>query len=805
MYKTHLCLITKMSNKLVERVGALCYRMPLSLKHQKFLGGITTASEIQWWLRYCQDVYHDVERPRKLEHVERKFPPLIVQFLFDKPREEDDLLYSAIFIKYLQAAIVDTFEVNTHGDWRECYCASLIREGVEFRFQFPYLLTTLDNIQVFYEHLQNIMSKDISQHLNTHLYEEGVPLYDGRYDEVNFVGYLGPDFDVNDEDESWVLDENQIFHPRNHSLTHNPDGFLNEKVLAVLEPYTGKEEFLYPFYLSLGYGAGNVKLRSESSPLGPPVYHRGSKGAKRTIETFGQCIAFNTLPLGGVRTSVRCSSPADHVSCDSPRCGAVKTLGYQPPVDDGDILGTMYLDDWNGLVSGGTYLHELEEVFVRSAFCIVDTHKSVVWVRARDYRDLTSNWYPMSDKDFNGLSKKGFKWSEPHPNNPEKEKWFKKTLKDMILDKWSDDTFVKKGMVFFPYNKYDRRHRDQKDSRVFNLFRGWKTWETAKGLMLDPSKVERVLEHIRAMCGYHEEAYEYALKWLAFTIQDPGRLVKSMWVLKGPQQCGKTSFFEWFGNYVLGPDYYVCTNPTSSLLKSRFNAPLIGKKLYVMNEQAERGEALSHSETLKSMITDEEQLFERKFADPVKEKNFISLVCTTNNEGNFKVPDSKEQRTFATEMDGQFVGNKEYFDALYSDPEETAAHFYLYLMDIDISGWKPGEIPMTPLHERLIGSSKSNLQQFLEEIIEEDPPRFLYTNQSGQDFFRVFSITFYEQFEEWCKGHGIRESYVGSQKNLSVKMASYFGSAKNIRIDGNLKKGWKLPYENAIATIHKYS
>ena len=59
------------------------------------------------------------------------------------------------------------------------------------------------------------------------------------------------------------------------------------------------------------------------------------------------------------------------------------------------------------------------------------------------------------------------------------------------------------------------------------------------------------------LCAGDEPAYQYLLRWLAHAVQHPETKVGVACLVRSQEGAGKTSFWEWFGKFVLGGKYYL--------------------------------------------------------------------------------------------------------------------------------------------------------------------------------------------------------------------------------------------------------
>jgi hypothetical protein len=73
------------------------------------------------------------------------------------------------------------------------------------------------------------------------------------------------------------------------------------------------------------------------------------------------------------------------------------------------------------------------------------------------------------------------------------------------------------------------------------------------------------------------------LKWLASKVQKPSIIPNVSLLFQSDQGTGKDTFFDWFGNNILGSQYYL-NEDKAELLFGRFNSLIENRLLIVVNE-----------------------------------------------------------------------------------------------------------------------------------------------------------------------------------------------------------------------------
>lgn len=241
--------------------------------------------------------------------------------------------------------------------------------------------------------------------------------------------------------------------------------------------------------------------------------------------------------------------------------------------------------------------------------------------------------------------------------------WDKKEC-EFVKD-WRKDPDLKE------YERVDFRPyciEDTTPDNIYNQFRGFNANKHYTEWCAKPTRpatdteegIGILLQHLKDLCGT-VEFYEYFMDWLAFKVQFPSRKNNIATILKSLQGAGKDSFFDWFGNEILGSKYYLNIQGLNQL--ENFNALLSCKLLVVLNE-FELKESISNKEKFKSLITNVVNVINEKHEKQRKEKDYTNYALLTNNTISFSI-ESGDRRITATEANNSICNNKEYFDKMY--------------------------------------------------------------------------------------------------------------------------------------------
>ena len=114
------------------------------------------------------------------------------------------------------------------------------------------------------------------------------------------------------------------------------------------------------------------------------------------------------------------------------------------------------------------------------------------------------------------------------------------------------------------------------------------------------------------------------IAFLANLIQHPHNKAYTALIIKSIQGTGKDTILNWFGNNILGADYYF-NEDSIDLLFGRFNSCMENKILCVLNEASGK-DTFILNEKIKNAITRNINTIERKGQTPYDNVNNIGYI-----------------------------------------------------------------------------------------------------------------------------------------------------------------------------------
>lgn len=369
------------------------------------------------------------------------------------------------------------------------------------------------------------------------------------------------------------------------------------------------------------------------------------------------------------------------------------------------------------------------------------------------------------------------KYTYKPPPDGEGEGSFEEEEREFVKD-WRKDTQL------LEYERVDFRPYCMEDTtpdNIYNQFRGFNAMPYYQEWLQKPVEKRRkatdtadgiavLLRHIKDLCG-NMEFYEYFLDWLAFKIQFPSRKNNIATILKSLQGAGKDSFFDWFGNEILGSKYYLNIQGLNQL--ENFNALISCKLLVVLNE-FELKESVSNKEKFKSLITNMVNVINEKHEKQRKEKDYTNYALLTNQIISFSI-ESGDRRMTATEANNAICNDKSYFDMMYKliygrdkkgeyVGKEYIAPFFHFLLQrqVENKDWI-GTRVKTEYYKTLQDYSISPLVRFFEFLNNKFYKYGALYNKKADEITEcgksVFTSThFYEMFKDFRTEWGYKSA-----------------------------------------------
>lgn len=353
---------------------------------------------------------------------------------------------------------------------------------------------------------------------------------------------------------------------------------------------------------------------------------------------------------------------------------------------------------------------------------------------------------------------------------------------EKFIPKWLDDIHIREynNVDFLPYPK-------KCDEKTYNLF---------KGLAIEKVEVENVTNfdlitnHIKYLCGDDDDCYNYFIKWLAHIVQKPGEIAKTAVVLKSGQGAGKNMFLNWFGNSIIGKQWFFSSADAEQL----FGRFAVGKKnkLLINLDETSAKDTYKYSEVIKNLITAEKITYEQKGLDTIEVQNYARWVFTTNNHTPVKI-EMNDRRFVVFECQDDKNNNKEYFDelAIAMNNKDITKSFYLFLMSVEVEEFDfINERPLNDSYKDVKQANIPAIVYFLDYWLQTST----YENQSF-----IQTNLFFKQYMTW------RSEYHNSDSSSNMTLNRFsreinrgygFERYRNMK-----ERGFNFDYENVQKKI----
>lgn len=302
-----------------------------------------------------------------------------------------------------------------------------------------------------------------------------------------------------------------------------------------------------------------------------------------------------------------------------------------------------------------------------------------------------------------------------------KKNKLEKTFDIAVFDRSLEDVFdvyinkhIYMDVIFYPYSEKSTNMniiRRNEELRNFNTFTGFPI-KYESDFAVDMDRIAPILSQINSLCNDTESVYNYLLNWLAHIVQNPSVKTSVGVLFRSIQGTGKSSFFKWFGNAILGSNHYVSISSIDQAT-GRFNNTIVNKLLIVCEEVNSHENDYKTMNKMKDLITNPEQIIEQKGKDAVRVLDCCNFVFLTNRLYSIRIEEN-DRRYLCLEASKENVGNTNYWNKMmknYQD-EETTVHFFHYLMNRDLDNFSLSRVPITKIKEEMISRSATPLAKF---------------------------------------------------------------------------------------------
>jgi hypothetical protein len=253
------------------------------------------------------------------------------------------------------------------------------------------------------------------------------------------------------------------------------------------------------------------------------------------------------------------------------------------------------------------------------------------------------------------------------------------------------------------------------------------------------------------ICSGREDRFKWLFGFFANIVQRPRERPGTALVMRGRMGTGKTIVGEIIGR-LFPRHYFLVDDPR--YVTGQFNAHMATCLLLQADEAVWAGDKAAEGR-LKGLVTSRIQQIEAKGHDPIRLKNYVRLIMTSNEE--WVVPAGKDERRFAVlDVDPRCAQQHAYFREM--DDELAAGgleHLLADLIRFDLSSVNVWQIPKT-------------------DALLEQKIRSLASVESWW-FGRLMSGTTTSHAREWRREipcHMLFADYTGVSDKIGIKRKS---------------------------------
>ena len=287
---------------------------------------------------------------------------------------------------------------------------------------------------------------------------------------------------------------------------------------------------------------------------------------------------------------------------------------------------------------------------------------------------------------------------------------------------------------------------------VFNLFKGLQG-ATLQCEMTEAEMTEAVKPILYHISTLTSGAPDYFLRWLANMIQTPHIKSQTSIVLRDVSKMlrpgggtGKNLFIEWFGEKLLGEEYFLVLG-NNSMLYDQFTEHL-EHKILVYIEEAKGRDNIREIDTLKASITSKSKMINRKGVPKYQQNDFARYIWGTNNENPLPSYGATpgDRRMWFVDVETTHRNDTAYFTELTAHMEKVTTQyaFFQYLMKYQT--WsKPVDFQTNrPITQAYIDMRRLNADLILRWVIS-----IVENSEVQEDDLKGPSATLFKHFQAW--------------------------------------------------------
>ena len=287
-------------------------------------------------------------------------------------------------------------------------------------------------------------------------------------------------------------------------------------------------------------------------------------------------------------------------------------------------------------------------------------------------------------------------------------KWVHPNVWEIYRSGSIKNSFLKDGMEFYSTNN--------------NIFSTWSGWKWKKLPQLNETIIKQWEEFVfKVICNENLVLAQRVHRWIAYPLQNVGKMNGICLFINGLQGSGKTVFTDVVSNIYKGFSLPCVNNP--DIILGRFNVSRENQALIVLNE-ASSGESGYRNkidmDAIKSPITDKTFQCEQKGLTPRTVTNINNFIITTNHMDSI-ILTSDDRRFQVIRVSDKYIKDTAIMSPFWDDnwTDELFDNLFTYYMNVDLTKGARTEIISTENREDIIEASKTSYEMFVEEYATE--------------------------------------------------------------------------------------
>lgn len=238
---------------------------------------------------------------------------------------------------------------------------------------------------------------------------------------------------------------------------------------------------------------------------------------------------------------------------------------------------------------------------------------------------------------------------------------------------------------------FDPTRSNENDLNLFSDYCSTLENESAKEV-----EINRVLEHIKSICGYDDACYEYFLNYVAHIVQKPEQRTDVAIVMYGREGIGKNLILQLIGDCI-GSQYYGESSEPRDLF-GQFATGMFRRIMFVYDE-SDKKDTSGFMNRLKTLVTGRKLRVELKGKDSYEVDNYCRLFFPTNSKEPFPITKGN-RRWFYLKGSNKYISLPD--EERFNHFESLATHFKnknviysfcKFLMERNIRKFNPNNFP----------------------------------------------------------------------------------------------------------------